>query len=173
MIGSRDKKGIAIELIAIVVVTIIAIFFFAFWAYGVNILNTNMVKIPTTGNQNISQAVSSTFSGYNSGMQNLRYIGMMMMIGYIFATFIMAWLSRKNPIWMVVYFLIMILVFIFSVYVSNAYEAAKNNQLINSLVGSYVAMDYVLIHLPLFITAIGFVSIAIMLVGNYIDRSDI
>lgn len=168
-----NKKGLAIELVAFVAMLVIAIFFFGFWAYGTNTLNTYMVNIPTVGNQNVSQAVSNTFSGYNSGMQNLRYVALMMMVGYIFATLIMGWLSRKHPIWMAVYFLIMGLMVIFSIYVSNAYETLKNDSTISGIVSGYVALDYVLLHLPIFVSVIGFAAIVLMLAGNYLDRSEI
>ena len=168
---NQNKKGFALELIALVVIGFISVLFFAGWMYGINLVNTQLLNIPSEDNAtNISYAASQTFSYMNEGLSALKLISFMIIFGFVLGTLIFAYFSRKHPVLFIVYFLIWILAIIFSIYVSNAYEEVLNNNVLGTTLATFGISNWIMLKLPWWIAVVGAVGIIIMLAGIIKDR---
>ena len=175
---ARNKKGLMTEITVLIVVAFFVLVFFALWKYGFNLVTdtlSNIISSTSTttdilGNPqnytiNISEAAEKTFSYVNSGLNQLELIGYLIIFGYIFSTFIIAYFSREHPIMFVVYFLITVILVIFSIYVSNEYETLLNNDVIGSTLSGYTVGAFIMSNLPLIVAVVGLFGIIIGLVG--------
>jgi hypothetical protein len=166
-----NKKGQTIEIIAFIVIGIVAVLLFGGLIYGVGLVNTAMSSTELdTSMVNISAASAVTFAPLHTGMLNLKVVAIVMIVGYILASFIVAYFSAKNPIWIIVYILMAIIVTIFSIYVSNAYESLKETEIVSTLVSNFSASDFVILHLPVFVVIISFACIMLSIVGLMASR---
>lgn len=166
-----NKKGFLIELLALIVVGIVVLIFFALWKYGINLVNTELLNFPSENNAtNITDVTQKTFGYYNSALDQLSILGFLIIFGFAMATLITAYFSRQHPIIMFVYFMILVILIIFSIYVSNSYEDLLNNEILGSTLTSFSVGNHIMLHLPLWIGVIGFIGIFLMLGGIIIDR---
>jgi len=169
---NKNKKGMLQELLIIIVVPIIMIFFFALWGYGMNQVSSVIVAIPSDSTQNISDAGTQIFAPVARGMDVLPTVAVMILLGYIIALFITGYLTSKHPIWYIVYFVIIILFTIFSIYVSNAFEKIMGDASLAVIVENYGAISYFILNLPWIIATLGFFGIVVMLIARYIGGDE-
>lgn len=166
-----NKKGFVAELLAIIVIGFFALVFFALWIYANGLINTNLLAIPSDDSiTNISDAVKNTFSYVNTGLDQLKMIGTIIIIAYILSTLIMAYFVKNHPALFIVYFLITIVLTVFSAYVANAYNDLLTNEVIGSTLSDFGVGGYIMSRLYIWIGVIGFLGIIIMLAGIIKDR---
>ncbi len=165
------KKGFVVEMLAFVVIGIIAVLFLGGLIYGINLINgvTSDIKLDTPM-VNISSASNKTIGSLNTGMGNLRLVALVMIVAYMLSTLIVAYFSSKHPIWIFVYLLITIMFVIFSVYISNSYETMKQNATIAQIVSGFSASEIIIQYLPYWVAFIGLVGMAVSIVGNIVAK---
>lgn len=153
-----NKRGDLFGVIIMLVVMFLVFLFFAGWIFGFGLLtaqvtqNTNL----NSGGINITQVGAQTFGQINTSLQSLRWIALVMTFGMVISIFVSNALVKVNPVFSIVYILMAIIGVVFSVYLSNAYEFIidSGNALVPTL-QSFTAMDYLLLHLPIFTTIVG------------------
>lgn len=166
-----NKKGFVIETIAFIVIGIIVVLLFGGLIYGVGLVNNALsnTELDTPG-VNITSASSMTFGSLHTGMLNLKIMAVVLLIGYVIATFITAYFSAKHPVWIFLYLLMSIILVIFSVYVSNSYETMKANPTIATITSGFSAAEFIVLHLPIFVTIIALGGIMLSVVGMMAAR---
>ena len=168
------KKGLVIEIIAFMVVAFIMLLFFAGWIYGSHIINGVLTNINSTSPiGNISEAASHTYTYVDTGYSQLNLISLMILIGYTIATFIIAYFSRKHPIWIAVYVMIAIVLVIFSIYISNAYQGLLSNSTLGATLGTFTVQNFIMNYLPYWVAIISLFGMAISLYGYYQQRDNL
>lgn len=167
-----NKKGqMLIGLIAFIVVGIILVLFFAGWSYGVNLVNENFLTITGEGDSaminatNLSKASQATFGYYNAGMHSLELIILLVLIGYMIATFIIAYYSSEHPIFYIFYIIISAIMIILSVYIQNFYDDLLASETIGTVVQGYTMVNLIFSNLSYWMIAITFVGVMLMVVG--------
>lgn len=169
---AMNKKGWMIELIAFVIIGFIAVSFFAVFIYGFGLINTKLTSGDLdTPEANISKISGQTFSYLNIGMNRLQLITAILLIGYALATLIFAYFSSKHQLWMFVYFLMTIIIVIFSIYITNSYDSLKTNEVIGSTISGFGISNIIMSYLPVWTSIIGILGIVLCLVGNYVRRN--
>lgn len=172
-IVKKNKKGFATELLALLVVGIICVLFFAGWIYGNNLLkntiDSNKASFDTS-QANLSLAVDSTYGYYNTGLEQLKLIAVFIFFGFAIATLAVAYYSKEQPILLAVYVFFVILLTIFSMYVSNAYETMLNTTSLGTTLQGFTMMNFIMSYLPYWVVVIGFIGILISLGGIIMGR---
>lgn len=167
-----NKKGFIIELIAFAVIGIIVILFFGGIIYGFDLF-TDVITDPLivdSSELNLTAATNPTIGSLNTGLSNLHLIAAVIIIGYLFATLIFAYFSSKHPLWLIVYILVVIMVVIFSIYISNAYETVQSNSLIGGMVSEFSIGNVIMSYLPVWTALIGLFGIALSIIGMTMAR---
>lgn len=167
----NNKKGFVVEMLAFIVVGIIAVLFFAGMIYGFGLVKNTLQSGDLDNAQvNMTKISSQSFGYLADGMANLRLISAIILIGFFIATMVVAYFSTKHPIWIFVYLLITIIMVIFSVYVSNAYETMKNDPTIGSMVSGFTISDIIISYLPIWVSIIGLLGIVLSIIGSVVSR---
>lgn len=162
-----NKKGMAVELLLFVMIGIFLAIFLAGWIYAIDLVNTNLVNIPTNNNINVSQATQGTFSYLNNAADEIAFLPVFFMVGYMLGIFAFCYYSPKSPVWMLFYFMFNILVIILSIYVSNAYESILQTKVIGETLTQFSATNLIMSYLPVWTTFIGFIGLLIMISAYY------
>lgn len=166
-----NKKGFMMEMLAFLVIGIFAVVFFGLLIYGFDFirdtLSTNTID---TASMNLSYYSNATIGKLADGMNNLQLIAIILMVGYIIATFITAYYSTRHPIWLFVYIMITILMMIFAVYISNAYESIRADTEIAGMITGFTVAGYMILYLPYIIGIVGLVGITLSIVGVTMSR---
>jgi len=166
-----NKKGFMIELIAFVVIGIIAVLIFAGFIYGFGLINNVLSSGDLDSSvANVSQASNASFGYLNAGLGQLRLIAAILLIGYVIATLIFAFMSGKHQLWLFVYIMMTIIIVIFSIYIANAYETLQANETLGSTIQSFGIANYIISTLPVWTSIIGLFGIGLCLIGNYVRR---
>lgn len=166
------KKGQLFDIFVILVVMFVTFLFFAGFLYGYNLLTAQVTSVQTDSSiVNITSAAQSTFGQINTGLQSLKWISLVIVISMIISIMVSNFLVRAHPVFFIVYVMITIAAVIFSVYISNAYESilTASNPLTAEL-QSFRGMDYIMLHLPIWTTIIGFIGAIFLFIGVVVDR---
>ena len=158
----NNKKGYAVELMALVVIGIVCLVFFAGWKYAINTVNDELLAVSSPDNaSNVSAATEATFSYMNTGLDYLGLISYMIIIGFAIATLIVAYFSGEHPILFFVYIFVIILIVIFAVYISNSYEDLLDEPVIGAELVEFETSNHIMSKLPLWVGVIGFIGTAL------------
>lgn len=171
---AMNKNGFMMELIAFIVIGIISVLLFVGFIYGFGLINGVLSSGELDSSAaNVSQASNASFGYLNTGLQQLHLIAAILLIGYAMATLIFAYMSSKHQLWMFVYILMTIIIVIFSIYVSNAYETISSNETLGSTIAGFGIVNLIMANLPIWASVIGLFGIVLCLVGGYVRRQDL
>ena len=122
-----NKKGTATSnLFLFVILSFAVILLLGIWLYSYNVITTSLLDANLdAGAVNLTQATQSTMGQINEAMlRHANIIGIFFLFAMVFATFILAYMTRDtNPaIFFVIDIMVIIFAYIMAVYISNAYE---------------------------------------------------
>lgn len=164
----NEMIGMATLLVVIIVVSLIAVVFSAVIIYGFGIITkaTTTQQLANNAAANITQYSETTFGNINAGIQQLRWISFVLIFGMIVGIFIGNFLVKVHPGYFGLYVLISVAVIVFSIYISNAYEALylSGGPLGNTL-KSFVGTSWLLLYLPAWITVVAFIGAIFLFTG--------
>lgn len=165
-------KGSILDPIIWIILVFIVAMFFGVWMYGHGVLTNTLsgidsrVGIGNDFNRSIGEVADDTFGQVDSAYQTyLPIIGFAIIFGMILTILISSFLVRVHPVFIVAYVLILVLAIILSVYISNAYEDFLTGEVFSSQLQSMGAVTFVLLHLPIWVTVIGFLGIFLLMAG--------
>lgn len=160
-----------LALIILVVVGIVIIPFFAAWMYGINAVTGEILNV-TSGESsvNISDAAKQTLGYYNTGLDGLKTIAAIILLGYLLSSLVIAYFSREHPILFILYILITAMLIIFSVYIQNAFEDLQANEILGTKILEFGLAGYIATHLTAFIVVIALIGFVLMAIGGLRER---
>lgn len=166
-----NKKGWAEALILMVVIGVIAIVFFGGWIYASGLFKDSLNAIPgEDASSNVTAAARASYNYLDTGLKNgLPLVALVLIVGFALATLIMAVFSAEHPALIFVYVVLIILLFIFSVYISNAYEnSILNDSVLGATFSTFTAANFIISYMPMWVAVIGFFGIVFMIAGRYL-----
>ena len=162
----RNKKGsIIFDLIILIIMGMLVLLFLGLWKYGVNLITEPLLAFPDSGGISIANATAKTVGVYNDNMDKLHMIALMIFMGMIISIFISSFFTRSHPVFFVIAIVVTIFSVIFSVYVSNAYETLLSNATLGTTLQGFTAMNYIMLNLPVVIAVVGIFGAIIMFMG--------
>jgi len=162
-----NKKGLwgqiwTIIIIMIVIVIIVGGFFVyslvspVFTGTSSLIRNTLISGVNSTGNENLTMAVTITADSVNNSMQVLNWLGYMLLITMMVGVVMVAYYVRTYP-FLIIYWLVFIILLVFiSMLLSNAYESyANTGGFVSDNMLTNTANYYIMIYLPYIVSMFG------------------
>jgi len=168
-----NKKGLnVLSIIIFLVIITITVLFFAGFQYGINELDdsfqgTNLI----VGNDtNITRAAEQTFGVLNTGLTGLRWVAFAIFVAMALSIFISNFLVKAHPVFFIIYICITILAVVLSIPISNTYEDLLTSGTLSTTLMTYGPINYMMIHLPVFVTIIGLAGAIFLFIGVTVDR---
>lgn len=173
----REKKGALNGLIAAIVgISLIMILVFIFvtmsavYSSGFQTITTALINLPSTGPYNLSSYSTTTFGNINTGLEQLKWISVGLIVGMVLGFLAGLYLIKLNPFWFGAYAIFSGIMVLFAIYVSRAYETLyTSGGILGGALQEYAAASYMIIWLPEIIAGIAAVG-AIILMVNFAGK---
>jgi len=150
-------------LIGVLIFTFAIGFFIVF--YMSSTVTTQMLSIPVINESASTVEVLESQSKVTSKMD---YVIFGLFIGLVLALIISGWFVGGNPIFMAVYFLIIIIGTATAAVLSNVWETVAGASIFGATAASFPITNNLLSYLPLYTVIIGFLGMIIMFAKPYI-----
>ena len=118
----------------------------------------------TFGDANTSQVIDNSIGKVNGAYQSLYWISIFLIVGMVMSIFIGSYLVTTRPIFFIPYIFILVIAIIIAVGLSNAYEQIIQDPTLASTFAGFVGANFIMLHLPMWISVIGIVGGIIMFV---------
>jgi hypothetical protein len=175
----KEKKGqmATFGLYTWIVVALLAAILFAGMIYIMGLVNgvfqqvglSNEVNAGQPGYVNMTLASNQTFGVLNNSVQALRMVAFVYILGLAISMILTNALVKIHPLFFFPYILIVILGVIFAAPISNSYLTLLNSNIFNGTLGTFTAVNYIILNLPIFVLIIGILG-AIFLFLNLIRQ---
>lgn len=137
-----------------------------FLGTGFFILHNVMGKVVdtmtnSTGFNESSMAVDA-LDDIKNVTNKLDYVVFVVFIGSCLALIIGGFLVGGLPVFMFIYFLVIIIGVVLSVILSNVWESITTNAALTATLASFPICNHLLLHLPIYTAVVGFVGIVAM-----------
>jgi len=166
------RKGELFDIFIVLILIFVVFIFFAGFLYGYNLLTNGILNtVQTSSSINITQPAQQTFGQVNQGLASLRWLSLVIVVSMIISIMVSNFLVKAHPVFFIVYLLIVVVGIVLSVYLSNAYESilTSSNALTETL-QSFTAMNFIMLHLPIWATIIGIMGAIFLFIGVTVDR---
>lgn len=128
--------------------------------------NTTEFNVTNTNAGQALQAVEDNV------LTKLDYVVTGFFIALVLGLVITSWFIGGNPIFMFIYFIVVVIATVVSAILSNVWEAiSTNSNFVGSLTGFQVT-NHLLSYLPLYVGVVGVVGIVIMYAKPYLSESE-
>ncbi len=165
-----NKKGNLLMTLTWLALSFIILIFFAGWMFAHETITNALVALPDVGNVSISNIAADTFGQINSALNSLKILAFLMILALGLSTLITKALTKSNPVFFIVHILVTVVVFIFGVEISNAYEGLLSNDLLGATLSGFKGGNFIMANLPTFIVIFGIIGAIIVSIGLIKDR---
>lgn len=159
-----------IAIIALIAGSFALVVFFALWLYAFGILTETILNVPSTSAVNLSDAGQKTFAHVNNGLQSLKGIAFLLIMGQVIVILAINLSRSSNPLLFGAFVLMNMVAVVLSVIISNAYEGLLGNSIIGTSLSSFVSVTFIMLHLEIVTTVIAFVGVIFLLINISRDR---
>jgi len=146
-----------------VIVFMFAISFFIVYSIS-NTVITTMLGISAI---NESEAAVEALQGSQAVTGRMDYVVFGVFIGLVLALIISGWFIAGNPIFMVIYFLVVVMGVVLSTVMSNVWETVSQASIFGTTVTAFPITNNLMMNLPLYLAVIGFLGIIVMFAKPY------
>jgi hypothetical protein len=148
----EDVGVISVILLVTAVVLIVAAFI------GVNIVNNMLTTNIIAANPQVSSMLAkqtATFYKYD-------WLFFGVFLGLVLGLIIASWFISGNPLFMMIYFIIICIFVVCSFMISNTYETFSTNTAIMGTVAHFPITNFIMLNLPYILSVVGMISLVIM-----------
>jgi len=111
---------------------------------------------------NDSAQASASLTSANSAVFKSDYIFLGVFIAFILGVIITGWFIGGNPIFMFIYFILIVAAVIVGAFLSNFWETMTTASVFGTTVSNLPIMNHIMLFLPFYLAAIGFMAILVM-----------
>jgi len=151
-LSARDIMAMGIVLFTV------AIMFFVFNFVG----NTIVDSVTPIAAINESTQSLSAFQSIGDVVNKLDYVVFGLFVGLLLALIITSWFISGNPIFMFIYFIVVIISTIISTMLANTWEDITTTAVFGTTINSFPLTNNLMLNLPIYITIAGFIGMIIM-----------
>lgn len=168
--------GLGLALVLIVALIFGMMLLFGTWTYSFNLLTQGLHNVaspsPTT---NISYYADVTFGNLNASFQTLRWWAIVIIFSLFFGIIMCAFLVRKHPVYFVFYFIMILVVFVLSIFLSRGFEELHDSgtSLGTELTTAYAGSSWMMIYLPEIVVVISLLGAIILFVSYAYNQDDL
>ena len=150
---ARDVGFIAVGLFVFALVAFIASFFISTAVDG-------MLNIDTVNDSSSTKTALESADGVASAKFDSLVVGLF--IGYILSMIITSWIVGGNPIFMFIYFIVVVVSVILSMVLANTWETVTQASVFGSTINNFPITNHIISYLPLYIAIIGIIGLIVM-----------
>lgn len=160
------KKGSVRDVLLIgILIFVFGIGFFIIF-FASNTVITSMLSMTQI---NTSAAAVEALQGTQRATLQMDYVIFGLFIGLVLALLISGWFIGANPIFMVIYFLVIVMGVVFGTIMSNVWETTTQASVFGTTINSFPITNNLLTNLPIYIAIIGFLGMIVMFAKPYIQ----
>lgn len=161
----QNKKGDFLGILVFIIFAVIIVFVSGIFIYIGNTTETQLMD--SLGNmdlatEDVNETIQDTFGDVNAAYGSLYWISVFIIFGMILSIFIGSYLVTTKPVFFLPYIFIVIIAVIVGVGISNAYEQVIANPTLADTFSGFVGANYILLHLPVWLSIIGITGGIIM-----------
>ena len=130
-------------------------------------ISDNMLDV-TEINQ--SDAAVEVFEGMDEVASRFDAVVFGLFIGLVLALIISSWFIGGHPIFMFIYFIVVVLGVVLSTVLSNTWETATNMAAFGSTIAAFPITNNLLLRLPIYLSVVGFIGLVIMFAKPYMEQ---
>ena len=160
-----NKNGTARDVILIVVV----MFSLAFALFVLNFFaNTAIDNMISTDVINESSETVEALESTQDLTERFDYIGFAVFMGLTLALLITGWLVGGHPIFMIIYFIMVIIGVAISAVFANVWETISQASVFGATIANFPILNHLLSYFPIYISVIGVAGLIVMFAKPYI-----
>jgi len=159
------KKGDVVSIVVIMVflfMTALAFLFIHFIWARIEIKAEPLLKSKVTNVSNASEEIGHVFDQTTKMTNTLDYIIFIMFIGFFIGLIITSYLFQSHPVFYIIWLIVGTIFIIVAAVLSNVYEEIEAVPKLNETVTKFPMTNIMFDYLPIWITVMIFVSIAII-----------
>jgi hypothetical protein len=137
-------------------------FFVIHYAFGT--ITDAMIAIPEI---NQSTDAVTAFEGVQEITSRLDYVVFGLFFGLVLALIITGWFIGGNPIFMFIYFIVVVLGTVLGFVLANVWETISQSAQFGTTVVSFPLTNNLLLNLPVYTIVVGFIGIVVMFAKPY------
>jgi len=140
----------------------------AFVAYFINDTYTSeMLKVDEINN---SQPTREVLEASQETANRLDYIVFSVFLGMVLALMVTSWFVAGNPVFMFVYFIMMIIGVALSAINSNIWSDVSTASVFGSQVAAFPLTNHILSYFPIYMAAVGLIGLVVMFAKPYMSE---
>lgn len=151
-------------ILAGVIIFIFAIGFFVVY----NVTNTVTTKMIGMSQINESAAAVTALQGSQKVTNMMDYVVFGVFIALVLGIIITGWFIGGNPIFMGIYFLVMVIGVVLASVMSNVWETTSQSSIFGTTITHFPITNNLMLNLPLYIGIIGFLGLVVMFAKPYL-----
>uniref|UniRef100_A0A6M3IE82 Uncharacterized protein n=1 Tax=viral metagenome TaxID=1070528 RepID=A0A6M3IE82_9ZZZZ len=151
-----------------VLIFMFAIGFFVLYNITATV-TTRMIGISAI---NESKAAVEVLQATQSMTHRLDYVIFALFIGLVLALIITGWFIAGNPIFMVLYFFVVVMGIIFSAVLSNVWETMSSASIFGTTITAFAITNNLMSNLPIYLAIVGFIGIIVMFAKPYFGQNN-
>jgi len=124
-----------------------------------------MVAVPTI---NESSSALESIQMSKTLLGRLDYVVFGLFIGLVLSLIITGWFVGSNPLFMFVYFLVVVIGVVLSTVLANVWEDVSQMSTFGATVLSFPITNHLLLNLPMYVGVVGFIGIVVMFAKPYV-----
>ena len=167
---TKNKRGAFADLFIFMIFALVIVLISVLWIFMGNKVTDQLhasmddMDLSDTVGNNASQVIDNTMGngGFNGSIQALHWITIFLIVRMIISIFIGSYLVTTKPVFFLPYIFIVIIAIIVAVPMSNAYETIMSDQTLSDTFVGFQGANFIMLHLPVWITIIGFTGGIIM-----------
>ena len=124
-----------------------------------NTMNTNLVAVATI---NESDAAVNAFGSMADTVDRLDYVLFALFLGLVLALIVTAWFVGGYPIFMFIYFLVIVVGVVISAVLANVWESVTSEVVFGATIANFPITNNLISNLPIYVAVVGFIGIVVM-----------
>lgn len=136
--------------------------------YAMNTIVDDMVGISAI---NESNSTVQALQGVQGLMGRLDYIITGLFIGLVLALIITGWFIGGIPIFMFIYFIVVVIGVVVSTILSNVWETFTGSAVFGTTVNSFPIANNLMLNLPIYMAIVGFIGMVVMFAKPYFQNN--
>ena len=111
---------------------------------------------------NDSDATRTALLNFETQSDRFDVLGLGLLIGLVLFVLISGWLVGGHPVFMIIYFFIVIVSVALSAVFANTWESVTTASIFGATIGNFPIMNHILSYLPVYVAVIGIAGMIVM-----------
>jgi hypothetical protein len=166
-----NKKGAFTDLFLfmglsfVIVIFMVMMTFVASMVFGELNSHSDAIQRGLGSSGNATEIIAGSVGKVVEAYGSLKWISVMLIFGLALSILLSSFLVRTNPVFFIPYVLIVVIAFIVSVPLSNAYEVVYQHPELAETFSGFFGATWIFLHLPIWVLVIGMLSGILMFIN--------